>query len=52
MSKFEEARNLLQRSELPLTVKVSKDNKLIIAKLMFGSQDNVFVVHFISRPLP
>lgn len=44
MSKFEEARNLLQRSELPFTVKVSDDNKLIIAKLMFGSQDNVFVV--------
>lgn len=44
MSKFEEARNLLQRSELPFTVKVSDDKKLIIAKLMFGSQDNVFVV--------
>ena len=44
MSKIEEARNLLQRSELPFTVKVSDDNKLIIAKLMFGSQDNVFVV--------
>ena len=44
MSKFEEARNLLQHGELPFTVKVSDDNKLIIAKLMFGSQDNVFVV--------
>ena len=44
MSKFDEAKALLEREELPFLVKTSDDNKLILAKLMFGNQDNVFVV--------
>ena len=45
MSKFEEARNLLNREELPFIVKASDDNKLLIANLMFGNQDAVFVIN-------
>ncbi len=44
MSKFDEAKALLEREELPFIVKTSDDNKIILAKLMFGNQDNVFVV--------
>lgn len=49
MSKFDEAKAMLEREELPFLVKTSDDNKLILAKLMFGNQDNVFVVKTVDE---